>query len=100
MSWWQILTALCGGIVSLGGAVSMILKAAKPLVTTAERLNALEKQDKQDALRLRLLEERQEAESRAVLKALTAIINHMIEGNGVNKMKEVREELSRYLIEH
>lgn len=40
-----------------------------------------------------------EESNRMVLKSLLVIINHDITGNGVEKLKEVRNELQEYLIE-
>lgn len=35
-----------------------------------------------------------------ILKSLNAITNHMIDGNGIEKLKASRDELQRGIIEH
>ena len=35
-----------------------------------------------------------------LMKSLNAITNHMIDGNGIDKLKEARDELQREIIEH
>ena len=46
--------------------------------------------------------EQQEAERKATdrytTKALNAIVNHMIDGNGVDKLREVRDEYQNEII--
>ncbi|MCR5228743.1 MAG: hypothetical protein K6D03_01285 [Solobacterium sp.] len=35
-----------------------------------------------------------------ILKSLNAITNHMIDGNGIEKLKDARNELQNNIIEH
>ena len=39
-----------------------------------------------------------EASNKMILQCLLVIINHDITGNGIDKMKEARDELQEYLI--
>ena len=39
-----------------------------------------------------------EESNQMILKSLIAIINHEITGNGIEKMKEAREDLQNFLI--
>ena len=80
---------LCSGI----GAIIGIYKIAKqPFVKLDDhetRLKHLEK----------MSEERKSTDI-LLMKSLNAITNHMIDGNGIDKLREARDELQREIIEH
>ena len=53
--------------------------------------------------RITLLEQNEadrKATDRYTTKALNAIVNHMIDGNGIDKLKEVRDEYQNEIINH
>ena len=41
-----------------------------------------------------------EGSDRMLLRCMLVIINHDITGNGIDKLKETRDELNEYLIKH
>lgn len=88
------IVGLCGLIASLWGVWKIIKEVKKP----SEDLKA--KVDKHDSLlnddneRLKDVE----ASNKMILQCLLVIINHDITGNGIEKMKEARDELQEYLI--
>ena len=88
------IVGLCGLIASLWCVWKIIKEVKKP----SEDLKA--KVDKHDSLlnddneRLKDVE----ASNKMILQCLLVIINHDITGNGIEKMKEARDELQEYLI--
>ena len=62
----------------------------------------LEVQHEQASTRFKRLEdkfERQELTNQAIMDGLVAIINHSIDGNGIEGLKKAREELLHHIIE-
>jgi len=71
---------ICGGTLT----VITLIKAIKSIIPwnkSKERLDSLEEMNK------------------TVCKSLLAIIDHEISGNNIEKMKAIRDELQRVLIE-
>lgn len=84
----QIL-AIGGGIVLVGNVGAMIYKVIKPSIDMRKKVDRLERHDKQDMEKIQSLEELNKAQC----KMLLAMIDHMIDGNHVDKMKETREHI-------
>lgn len=138
METWESIAAICGALVTLGGAAAVIAKWTKPI---RDHLNREKEQDE----RLKKLEENGEivtaaikeikegakkrdeeigkilghekrdlerfdevasemkdmrGANQAVYKALTSMMNHMIDGNGIEKLKEARDKLNNFIIDH
>lgn len=90
-------------------AVGIIVKLGMDLVIKARELRKPKVKDEksvqdkleQDHKRLTALEEttaRQDEELKLILRSQMAIIHHMEDGNGINKLKETREDIEEYLI--
>ena len=90
-------------------AAGIIVKLGMDLVIKARELRKPKVQDEksvqdkleQDHKRLTALEEttaRQDEELKLILRSQMAIIHHMEDGNGINKLKETREDIEEYLI--
>ena len=89
----QIL-GLCGLITALYGTYKIIKELKKPnenLKAEVERHKQLLNEDNE---RLKDVE----VSNKMILQCLLVIINHDITGNGIDKMKEARDELQDYLI--
>ena len=80
---------IAGGVLSIGAVVKWIIIPFKKLGEHESRIKVLE-----DA------EENRKATDRFTIKALNAIVNHMIDGNGIDKLKEVRDDYQNSIINH
>ena len=78
---------LCGGLMVVIGFVGWLMKPIKKLDDHETRIKTLEKQ-----------EQERKATDRYTTKALNAMIVHMIDGNGIDKLKEVRDEYQEQII--
>ncbi len=78
---------ICGGIMAIVAFVSWATKPIKKLDNHERRISALEE-----------TAEESKKTDRYVTKALNAIVNHMIDGNGIDKLKEVRDDFQNEII--
>ena len=101
-----IFLAVCGGITATAAAINVIAnaisKAKSPNRLQNERLDRHEEWLKRhdsmldnDNRRLNELER----SSNLTMKALLALLKHGIDGNDVEGMKKVKDEIEDYLIE-
>lgn len=81
---FMTVVSLCSGIV----AVWNLVKIAKTPFDAV-------KKNEQDIAELKKQSKKQGEIDRAILNGLQAITNHMIDGNGVDKLKTSRDELQR-----
>lgn len=79
---------LAAGIGSIVVIVKIIKIPFNKLEDHEVRIADLEKEHKN-----------REEMNRYTIKALNAIVNHMIDGNGIDKLKEVRDEYQNKIIE-
>ena len=105
MTWWQWTLTICGGIAALGGAIGYIVKAVKPIVKTNKRIELLEASNIATNVRFCAVEDAQQRQNdlqrestQAMLKALTAMMQHMIDGNDIKGLKTARDELTTFII--
>lgn len=88
------ITWLCAFVAAVWGVWKIVKEIRKP---NADLKATVEKHDKllnNDNKRLKEFDE----SNQMVLKCLLVIINHEITGNGIEKMKEARDELQTFLI--
>lgn len=80
---------LCGGVMAIVACVGWLVKPLKKLDNHENRITALE-------------ESRQERKQtdQYMMRALNSIVNHMIDGNGINELKRVRDEYQENIIKH
>ena len=90
MSW---LLAACAALISIAKAWEIVRKWGKGDI--AKRLDAADRKLAEDALRIKGLEDGQAI----TMRALLAIVNHEIDGNNIEGLKNTRDALQRYLIE-
>lgn len=86
---------LCGIIVSVGGAITYILKAFQPYNKLKERVKQNSDELKEDNHRLSELEKG----NRIIQRSMIALLDHEITGNSIEKLTKARNELQNYLIE-
>ena len=78
---------LIGGITAIGAFVKWIIVPFKRLDDHEQRIKALESQH-----------EERKIMDRYTTRALNAIVNHLIDGNGADKLREVRDEFQSEII--
>ena len=103
MEVWQWVVTAAGGIVAVAGAVKAVQNFFKPLLDIRKDVDVLKEQRMKCEVRFDKIT-RHQTEAReanqAVYRALISIMNHMIDGNGIDSLKAAREDLSRFIIEH
>ena len=83
------IVTICAAIATVYGCYVIIRKPFAKIDDHERRIGHLEN----------LGEERKDTD-RLILKSLNAITNHMIDGTGTDKLREVRDELQNNIIEH
>ena len=89
----QIL-GFCGLVAALWGTWKIAKEIRKPKEDLAAKVQLHDDLLKKDNERLKEME----TSNKLVLQCLLIIINHDITGNGIESMKEARDELQEYLI--
>ena len=84
----------CGFVGAVWGLWKIIKEAKKPNDDLKAMVEEHEAVLKRDHERLKSIEE----SDKMMLQCLLVIINHDITGNGINNLKEVRDELQEFLI--
>lgn len=84
----------CSFIAGLWGLWKIVKEARKPNDDLKAKVEKHDQLLDKDNKRLEAVE----ASNRMILQSLLVIINHEITGNGVEKMKTVRDSLEEYLI--
>lgn len=88
--------AVFGGISVIGGGAKIIIQALSPFKKMQERVTACETKLKEHDGFLtndkRAIDDNHNL-ARENLRVNLALLNHFIDGNGVDKMKELREEI-------
>lgn len=88
ISFSQLLWVI-GGITAIAAFLKWAMTPFKTITDHESRIKVLEK-----------AEAERKATDRYTTKALNAIVNHMIDGNGVDKLREVRDEYQDSIINH
>lgn len=84
----------CSFVAGLWGLWKIVKEAKKPNDDLKAKVEKHDRLLDKDNKRLETVE----ASNRMILQSLLVIINHEITGNGVEKMKTVRDSLEEYLI--
>ena len=80
---------LLGGVLTIGAVVKWVIVPFKKLDDHETRIKVLESQH-----------EERKVTDRYTTRALNAIVNHLIDGNGADKLREVRDEYQNEIINH
>lgn len=80
---------LIGGITAIAAFIKWISTPFKQIENHEQRIKVLENQH-----------EERKVTDRYTTKALNAIVNHLIDGNGTDKLREVRDEYQNEIINH
>lgn len=89
----QIL-AFCGLITALWGVWKIVKEVRKPNEDLKKKVEKHDSLLDTDNRRLKEIED----SNKMTLQCLLVIINHSITGNGVDKLKQTRDELQEFLI--
>lgn len=97
---WGLLMAIGGGIVLAGNVGALIWKIISPGIkvknTVGKNSAAIERLQQHKKRDVEVLEEIKRVE-RAQCSAMISILNHMIDGNDIERMKKTREKLQKLL---
>lgn len=80
---------LIGGITAIGAFIKWLSTPFKQIEDHETRIKVLESQH-----------EERKVTDRYTTRALNAIVNHLIDGNGTDKLREVRDEYQNEIINH
>ncbi len=80
---------LAGGVMGVAAFVSWIMKPFRKIDDHETRIKVLEE----------TADERKQTDQ-FMMKSLNAIVNHMIDGNGIDQLKQVRDEYQNEIISH
>lgn len=97
----QIALSIFGGVSVIAGGVSAIVKLFSPIRKLRGRVEKTEEYLHNDFERFVKLEGENKAieeSNKEICKALLVLLNHEITGNGIEKLKEQRDELEEFLI--
>ena len=103
---WRMILGICGMIAAIGGAAAIIARIFAPIKEIKRRLTELEKIHKNDQKSneekfkedLREIEKLEES-NRHICQCMVALMDHEITGNSIERLKNARDELNRFLIE-
>lgn len=95
METMEAILAAGGGIVLLGNVTAVIYKAFHPAVKMQQDVKELKEHDRKDYEAIQRLNRM----NRAQCNLLLSMMNHMIDGNGIEKMKATRDEIQNMLSE-
>lgn len=84
----------CGLVTAIYGVYKIVKELKKPSSDVKKKVEEHERILTSDDTRLKEIEE----SNKMMLQSLLVIINHNITGNGVDKMKEIRDQLQEFLI--
>ena len=89
-----VVVALCALIVTLWNAVKAIKEMTQPAKNLADRVDRIEDLLANDKKRL----DDQEEAQKLLLRSMLALIEHQLTGNGEKSLKELKTDISTYLI--
>jgi len=103
MEIWTAVLAAAAAITTLGGAITMISKGAKPVARVVHRIEALEEHEKKDLERFENIDielGKLNSTNQAIMSALFALLSHAMTNNDTGKMQDALNKLQKHLIEH
>lgn len=89
-----VFLSVCSAVVVVINARKAIREMTQPFRDLVKRVEQLEKYSNNDFERFK----QQDEKFRLVLKCEMQIMQHMIDGNHIHKMKETKEEVEDYLV--
>lgn len=106
MEWWGWLTLSLSGLALLVNGAKNIEYIISPFKSIKSRVTAVEtkeekheKEAEKQFKEIAEIQKKQEETNQMILKALFGLVNHEIDGNGIDTLKKIRDELSTNVIE-
>ena len=104
---WPVVLAAASAIVLLSNAVEKIVNAVKAAKAPEQKQNdeiaeiksRLDKVEREIRLDEKKLEDSKEC-NHVITKGVLALLDHGINGNNIDQMKEARSDVEKYLINH
>ena len=110
----EIVTLLIGGILALAGAISTIGGAIEKIAKgvrvakapeQAQNAEIKEIKDRLDKLETKLKKDESQIEAgkecnRVLTKGMLALLEHGINGNNIDQMRDAKNDVEAYLINH
>ncbi len=90
---WEKLLVLAAAIVLLGNMIKTLSGWINPLKSIVDKVDDHETKLKNDDRRIT----QQDNDMQMMLKCMFVLMNHDIDGNGVDKLKATRDELQEYI---
>lgn len=95
---FQIFLAICGAIITVGGAGTIVIKIIdkkrKPDKDRDETMKKHQEMLDRDNKRLKELEEG----NRVMMQAMLAMMSHELDGNHTEQLRQAHDALKEYLI--
>lgn len=102
MEWWGWVTVTLTGIILIANAAKAIRDIFKPMkdmktdiATVKANEEAHEKEAEEHFGEIDDILKKQEEVNQIIIDALFHLVNHEIDGNGIEGMKKVRDDLQR-----
>lgn len=92
---------ICAGITCVAGGMSVIIKLLNPFRDLQKKVEEHERIIRRETEQFEELDvtiKETDEYNKAICKALLVLLNHEITGNGIDKLKEQRDELEQFLI--
>ena len=104
---WTIILAAASAIVLLSNAIEKIVKAIKAAKAPEQRQNdeiedikaRLDKVEREISREEKQLKDAREC-NHVITKGVLALLDHGINGNNIDQMKDARHDVEAYLINH
>lgn len=96
----ETLLAIAGGVVLLGNAGAIVYKWIRPALQIKEEVEELDRRTRNDYDSINELKgaiKRNEEVNKLQLVVMLDILNHLIDGNDVDEMKETRKKVQQLL---
>ncbi len=90
---WDKLLVLAAAIVLLGNMIKTLSGWLNPLKKIVDQVDEHETKLQNDDKRIT----QQDSDMQMMLKCMFVLMNHDIDGNGVDKLKATRDELQEYI---
>ena len=90
---WDKLLVLAAAVVLIGNMIKTLGAWLNPIKSIVEKVDEHETKLQNDDERIT----KQESDMQMMLKCMLVLMNHDIDGNGVDKLKSTRDELQEYI---
>ena len=98
MEWWGWLLAIAGGVVTLWNGFKALREVFAPYSKIKKDLAGAIIRESAHEEEANERFEKLEATTQAMLTGLVALVNHEIDGNGIQGLKDARTELLNHII--